>query len=129
MGSFRLTAHLYVALVQDTLVNAKEDGASTASARVSFEVGFRFPAKYMYMLGRGSTTYVDCIKGDSAITYNEYECCLIRTPPSSPCNRFCRRLLCIVGWTTSEGWKSGGMCRREEFKAPNGAWAVRQFLP
>ena len=128
MGSFRLTAHLYVALVQDTLVNAKEDGASTASARVSFEVGFRFPAKHMCMVGRGSTAYVDCIKGDSAITYNEYECCLIRTPPSSPCNRFCRRLLCIVGWTTSKGWRSEGVCRKEEFKAPNGACAVRKLL-
>ena len=47
MGSFRLTADLYVALVQDALVNTKDDGASTASAAVSFEVDFRWQATEM----------------------------------------------------------------------------------
>ena len=109
-------------------MNANEHGAATASARENFEARFRLYATHMCMLGRGSTAYADYIKDFSAITYNEYECCLIRTPPSSPCNRFCRRLLCIVGWTTSKGWRSEGVCRKEEFKAPNGACVVRQFL-
>ena len=101
MGSFRLTAHLYVALVQDALVNAKDDGASTASATVSFEVDFRWHATEM--VGPGSAACVDRMKVHSAITYNECECFAICTAPSSPRNRFCRGLLCLAHRGTSKG--------------------------
>ena len=114
----------YTACNQDAVVNASEHGAATASARESFDAGFRLQASHICILGRGSTAYADCMKEISAIAYSEYECPLIRTPPSSPRNRFCRRLLCIVGWTTSKGWRSEGVCRKEEFKAPNGACVV-----
>ena len=103
MGSFRLTAHLYVALVQDALVNAKDDGASTASATVSFEVDFRWHAIEMCMAGPGSAACVDRLKVHSAIAYNECECSAISTASSSPRNRFCRGLLCLAHRGVSKG--------------------------
>ena len=90
MGSFRLTAHLYVALVQDALVNAKDDGASTASATVSFEVDFRWHATEMCMVGPGSHAYADRMQVSSAITYNLHGCSVICKACKSRRNRFCR---------------------------------------
>ena len=60
------------ACTQDTLVYAKEDGASTASARVSFEVDFRWHATEMCMVGPGSAARVDRMKVHGRMTYNEW---------------------------------------------------------
>ena len=103
MPSFVRITDAYVACTQDTLENADEDGTSTASARVSFEVDFRWHATEMCMVGPGSATCVDRMKVHSAITYNECECSAISTASSSPRNRFCRGLWCLAHRGISKG--------------------------
>ena len=71
MPSFVRITDVYVACTQDTLVNADEDGTSTASARVSFEVDFRWCATHVCMVGHGSAACVDRMKVHGGITYNE----------------------------------------------------------
>ena len=96
MSPFVRITEVYVACIQDTLVITDEDFTSPASARVSFEVDFRWHATEMCMVGPGSAACVDRMKVHSAITYNECECSAISTASSSPRNRFCRGFLCLA---------------------------------